>query len=71
MLAQAAQPQATPLKSMTTYMLIDENYRDIFSVHGKGVECSCYGRLFGLVVHHKEVFLGVWRLCNVSDAGEQ
>jgi hypothetical protein len=52
-------------------MLVDEHYRNVLSLLRELVECLLYCRLLRLVVDDEEISLRVWRLCDMSNAGEE
>jgi len=48
-----------------TYVLVDEQNRDILALGGEAVECSFNSRGLGLCVYNEEVLLAVRRLGNM------
>lgn len=46
-------------------MLIYEEYRDIFAVMSKSIECLFDGRVLGLGIDDEEILLRIRWLCNV------
>jgi hypothetical protein len=54
-----------------TYMLVDQDYANVFSLFCKHCECLFYMRGFGLMVDDEKVPLRIGRLGNVADTGKQ
>jgi len=48
-----------------TYVLVDEQNRDILALAGEAIECSFDGRGLGLCVYNEEVLLAVRWLSNM------
>lgn len=56
-----------PLDGLTN-MLIYEYNANITAFLCKLVECRLDQGSFSLCINHKEVLLGIWRICDVSNA---
>jgi len=54
-----------------TYMLVDQYYPHIFALLREPCECLFYFRGFSLMIHDKEIPLGIGRLGNVANARKQ
>lgn len=56
-----------PLRFRSTYVLVDQENRDILALSGEAVECCLNGAVFCLCVHNEEVLLRVRGLCHVLE----
>lgn len=55
------------LRTHDAYMLIYEQYSDVFSVSGESCKCLLdLGRL-SFLIDDQEVPLGIWRVCDMTD----